>query len=204
MAKEQLTFTEFITLILTMLYDEELKGNYEEFIFLNELAKRIKLPFPKQWIFDAGKVLESRGYANCIFIEGGAVMATLTGEGRIFVENAIKEQNNIAREYKNNPSTYINISGGNVNITTGNKNIQTINIEEGKKELLQILEEIKEYIDKSNIDNKEDLQNDLESIKFQLNKKEPNKSIIADLLEPFGKIIGIAGKVATFIRMINV
>ena len=115
----------------------------------------------------------------------------------------MNEESNVAKIYKDKPDTYI-ITGGNVNIATGNNNTQTINIEKERKELFKILDEIKDYISKSNIENKSDLVSDLDSIESQLKKKEPNKSIITDLLEPFSKIIDIAGKVANFINLINI
>ncbi|MFA5404742.1 MAG: hypothetical protein WC358_07390 [Ignavibacteria bacterium] len=203
MSQENLTFTEYVTLLLTQLYDYELKNRPGEYINLGDLSNNFKQKIPNQWAFDAGKVLESRGLAKCIFALGGLAMASLTGEGRMFIEKARDEENNVAKVFKDKPETYINIQADNVNIATGNNNTQTINIESGRKELFDILKEIKEYINKSGIENKNDLISDLDSIESQIKKKEPNKSIIADLLEPFGKIIDIAGKVANFINLIN-
>lgn len=203
MSQSKLNFSEYVTLLLVKLYEYELQNGPSEYINLADLSKNFKQNIPYQWTFDAGKVLESRGLANCIFALGGFAMASLTGEGRMFVEKAMNEESNVAKIYKDKPDTYI-ITGGNVNIATGNNNTQTINIEKERKELFKILDEIKDYISKSNIENKSDLVSDLDSIESQLKKKEPNKSIITDLLEPFSKIIDIAGKVANFINLINI
>ncbi len=201
MSKEKLTFSEFITLLLTRLYEDETANGPGKYIHLGVLAKDFKQDIPRQWVFDAGKVLEARGLAKCIFAIGGLVMASLTGEGRMFVEEAISDEKNVAKKYKENRENFINVTG--TNLSTGSNNSQIINIEEERSELFSILKDIKEYINNSTIENKPDYISDLDSIESQLNKKEPNKSIIADLLEPFGKMIDIAGKVANFISLIN-
>jgi len=203
MPQEKLTFSQFVTLLLTRIYEYEIDNGPGDYIQLGLLAKDFKQNIPPQWIFDAGKVLESRGLAKCLFALGGIVMASLTGEGRMFIEEAMNKDENVAKEYKNNPGTFINVTGGNVNIATGNNNIQSINIETERKELFTILNDIKEYINRIEDEKKSDYLSDLDSIESQLKKKEPNKSIIADLLEPFGKFIDIAGKVAQFISLIN-
>jgi len=51
---------------------------------------------------------------------------------------------------------------------------------------------------------KKDLLTDVETIRKQLEKREPNRVVLASLLEPLSQIASIAGAVANLIALINV
>ena len=81
-----LKFGQFIDLIMARLLEREQETPAGYLIDLNHVARELNVNVPDQWVFDAGNVLESRGWAQVIFTFGGRCQARLTGEGRLDVE----------------------------------------------------------------------------------------------------------------------
>src|SRR5689334_12670458 len=98
-------FSEFIDLLLARLYDLESQGETGRFFDLSAIASELSVDVPQQWVFDAAKVLESRGLAQVLFTMGGRSQATLTGEGRIFVEE--EAGSGIIRRYHSHPEEFL-------------------------------------------------------------------------------------------------
>ena len=79
-----LRFSQFVDLLMVRLYELDLQEG-DRFFDLNAIARQIRESVPSGWVFDAAKVLQTRGLAECIFTFGG-IQAQLTGEGRLYVE----------------------------------------------------------------------------------------------------------------------
>ena len=70
MAKPAYKFTDFVDLLLVALYEADQSDNGDGFQDLGALAATIKGDVPRDWVFDAAKVLETRMLADCIFTFG--------------------------------------------------------------------------------------------------------------------------------------
>lgn len=126
----------------------------------------------------------------------------------MYVEERRETKGSIVSDYYSAPSTFI-ISGDNNQVSInrdGATVTQTMNISEGRKELMQAMLEIKRLLEQDgniSAERKKDLKADIDTIEIQLKKEEPNKNVIAALLEPMSKIASIAGAVGTFIELLN-
>lgn len=78
---EEITFTNFISLLLVRLYELEKQHGAHTYLNLGAIAQELKVKHDSKWVFDAGKVLESRGLTHNIYAMGGNVACKLTGEG---------------------------------------------------------------------------------------------------------------------------
>lgn len=207
-AKSSLSFSQFIDLLLARLYElEQSQGVAGDYVDLNAIARQLTKPVPAQWTFDAGKVLESRGLANCIFALGGVCLAQLTGEGRLFVEE--NRGTGIIPQYKEAPQNfYVTIEGNQNQVAVGHGQqiSQEINSEKAREPAFEVLREIITKIKQDQTlgdAERKDYVTDLEMVAQQLRKREPNRSALAALLAPFGQISSVAGLVGNLVRLIN-
>ena len=206
----KLRFSEFIDLILARLHElENSSGGSGKFFDVNLIAKELAQPVPISWIFDAGKVLESRGLIRAIFAMGGTCLAQLTGEGRLYVEN--EQGTGIIKQYHESPQNFVvvNVSGNHNQIVAGHNSgavNQTLTIEQEREPAFQLLQEIERQL-KSDASleshEKDDLLADVAMIRGQLKKREPNRPALAALLEPLSQVASVAGFVANLIQLLN-
>lgn len=199
--RTKLQFSEFIDLLLARLYElERLHGG--GFVDLNAANHQLKQPAPTQWVFDAGKVLETRDFARCIFAFGGRCLAELTGNGRLFVEQQQKRPG-IIRVYFKNPKKF-RVSNG--TSREGGLPSDAGNIQEERAPALRLVEQIQNQLqaDRALPDpERESRLEDVEMIRRQLLKKDPNRPALAALLEPLSKVPSVAGLVAHLVEMLN-
>ncbi len=83
---------------------------------------------------------------------------------------------------------------------------QTARIERERHPAFRLLAEMQSKIENDTglgADERSDFLNDLESLRRQLLKREPNRPSIAALLVPLSQIASIAGQVATLIKWLN-
>jgi hypothetical protein len=200
-------FRDFIDLVLARLYELEREGRSGALFDLNVVAKSLKTHVPQDWVFDAGKVLESRGWAQVAFTFGGGCHARLTGEGRLYVEE--ERGTGIIKEYRLAPAQFVAVSGtGNqvvVGSTTGPLS-QTTTIEAERAPAFSVLEELKQRLreDTTLTDaEKQEMLADVGMIEQQMRKREPNRVVLAALLEPLGRVASVAALVAELIRLFN-
>jgi hypothetical protein len=197
-------FTEFVDRLIVKLY--ELDGEHPgEFQNLAMIAESIRDSVPPSWIFDAGKVLDTRGFADVLFTFGGTD-AKITGEGRLYVE----EGRGTTQEIQAHPQNYyVTVSGNNNQVATGNQTgqmTQTITIEQERAPAFALVDET---INKLTNDPALSGPKKLEAvtyanlIKSELIKAEPNKNLIAAVLDPLAKIASIAGSVASLVKLFN-
>lgn len=205
--KQKLTFSQFIDLILVRLYEYE-NNQPGGFLNLGKIVNELKFEVPYNWVFDAGKILEGRGLAHVLFALGGTAMARISGEGRLYVED--EQGTGIIKDYNKDKGTFVYVSGKNNQVNVGNVNSdinQKITIKEERKPVFDLLDKIEEKLRSEDLVTKDelnDLLTDLASLRTQLEKKEPNKNVIAALLEPLSNITSIAGHVSDLINYLNV
>jgi len=202
-----LKFSEFIELILARLYELERIAGPGVLFDVNAIAKELTVGIPSQWVFDAGKVLESRGWAQVAFTFGGGCHARLTGEGRLYVEE--ERGTGIIRRYHAAPAQFISVSGVGNHVVVGDISggiSHGASIERERAPALEILRQVKEVLrhDASLPDNERaDLLMDAEMIEGQVRKREPNRAALAALLEPLSHVASISALVADLIRLFN-
>ena len=202
-----LKFGQFVDLLLARLLEREREAPSGALIDLNGVARELNVGVPDQWIFDAGKVLESRGWAQVLFAMGGGCHARLTGKGRLYVEE--ERGTGIIREYHEAPAQFISISGTAnqviVGSTTGGVS-HAVTIEQERAPAFRLLGQLMDALrrDPALTDSdREDLLTDVQMIEQQLRKREPNRAALAGLLEPLSRITSIAGFVADLVRLLN-
>jgi hypothetical protein len=83
---------------------------------------------------------------------------------------------------------------------------QAITIEQERAPAFHVLRQLKETLRHDAVltgPEREDLLMDVEMIEQQLRKREPNRAVLAALLEPLSRVASIAGFVADLIRLFN-
>ena len=206
-SRTALKFGQFIDLLIARVLDREQEAPSGALIDLNEVAREIKVAVPDQWIFDAGKVLESRGWAQVVFTMGGGCHARLTGEGRLHVEE--EHGTGIIREYHEAPAQFISVSGTANQVIVGSGTgavSHTVTIEQERAPAFRLLRWLKDGLQRDPTltdSEREDLLSDIQMIEQQLRKREPNRAVLAALLEPLSHVASIAGFVADLVRLLN-
>jgi len=191
----KLKFSEFIDLLLARLYDLESQGETGRFFDLSAIASELSVDVPQQWVFDAAKVLESRGLAQVLFAMGGRSQATLTGEGRIFVEE--EAGSGIIRHYHSHPADFLR--------PESERRPATKRSDE-REPSITLLREIRNRLAHDaalSEEERRELSGDIDAIEHQLRKRQPNRAALAALLEPVSQVPSLAGYVATLIRLLN-
>ena len=142
----ELKFSRFVDLMMARLYELE-RDKPGEYIPLQWINQQLAAPSPQSWVFDAGKVLESRGLARCIFTLGGC-QAQLTGEGRMFVEE--EQGSGVIKEYHERPETFIvNVSGSGNQVSVGGNQSginQTMTVEQERQPVFDVLKEMEQKV----------------------------------------------------------
>ena len=200
-------FSEFIDLLLARLYDLERQSGPGTLFDLNVLARELNVNVPLQWVFDAGKVLESRGWAEVLFTFGGGCHARLTGEGRLYVEE--ERGTGIIWRYHAAPAQFINASGAGSRVVAGRPtgDVPRVSTIEGERApAFAVLEQL-EHLLSSHPDltdaERLDLLSDVAMIGQQLKKREPNRAALAALLESLSNVRSAGGLVADLVRLFN-
>ena len=204
MPKPAYKFTEFVDLLLVALYEADQSDNGIEFQNLEALAKTIKGDVPQDWVFDAAKVLQTRDLADCLFNSMGTY-AKITGQGRLYVEN----EQGFTKKAQESHATYYNVTvtGPNSQVVTG-QNVSGVSqtITQSVSPALRLLDEMAEKIQSDTTlagPTKLEATTYTNLLRFEVAKPEPNRTLIATLLESLSKIASIAGSVASFIHLLN-
>jgi hypothetical protein len=208
-AAQQLKFIEFVDLILARLYERD-KQEPGALFDLNEISAELNGNVPEAWVIDAAKVLQTRGLIMPLITFGG-ITAQLTGEGRVYVEE--EKGTGIIKRYHHDPAPYIqvHVHGDNnqtvVGTTQGNvAQSQTTAIEKEREPAFKLLREIEDGVgkDKNLIDEeRKQLRDDIDHIRQQLKRREPNRPVLAALLGPISQVTSVASQVVSLIRLLN-
>jgi len=198
-------FSEFADLILVRLYDLD-RENSDSFIDLCEVVHDLKGEVPESWTVDAARILQSRRLAQCL-INSRGVFAQITGEGRVFVE---KGEGFVGEVVRNRSNYYsIHVAGDGNQVVTGQQSggiTQKIVIHAGKGTWDHLLNSIEQKIHDDGTlgqDEKERAIGYVKVVRGELKKEEPNRTILAAILDPLSQIVSVAGQVASLIRAFN-
>ena len=200
-------FSEFIDLILARLYELERGAGPGTLFDVNAIAQELREKIPPQWMFDAGKVLESRGWAQVAFTFGGGCHARLTGEGRLYVEE--ERGTGIIRQYRAAPAQFVSGSGVGHQVIVGSTTgaiSHVAAIEQERAPALLVLNQLRDALRRDATltePERDELLTDVTMIEQQLRKREPNRAALAALLEPLSRVASIAGLVADLVRLFN-
>jgi hypothetical protein len=133
--------------------------------------------------------------------------AKITGQGRLYVESG-QGMTKTAQESHATYYTYnVTVTGPNSQVVTG-QNVSDVSqtITQPVPPALRLLEEMAEKIQSDNTlagPTKLEATKYADLLRFEVTKPEPNRTLIATLLESLSKIASIAGNVAAFIRLLN-
>lgn len=197
-------FIEYIDLLLRLIYEYDSKdpGQYFD---LNEISKQLGESNIYR-VLEASDVLSSRGLIKAQKYLGGQCIAALTGEGKLYVEEGGKS--GIIQQYDAHPENYnISISGNNVSLNIGSGNTAQVFSSNGMSNVVDILDQIDSKIGSDKTlteDNINDLKLDVNSLKSQLRKKEPNMNIVASIIQSLSNVASIAdliGKLMSLLKL---
>ncbi len=201
----KMKFSEFIDLLLAALSDRDQQpGGSERFHDLYEIARKLKEPVPDKWIFDAAKVLEARDLIQAVF-SFGAAHAQLTGQGRLYVEEE-RGTGIIHRFHQERDHFIFRGEDEGDAVSEGSTVGRPIDVEKERRAVFTLLDRIEELLKKErflNAKERQDLLADLESVRGQLRKREPNRTALAELLAPLNYISSVRGVAANLIQLIN-
>jgi hypothetical protein len=202
---EQLTFTEFVELMLARLVeaDREKPGEYVDMI---PLAAELKQEIPQDWVFDARNALEVRGLVDPLKVLGQTAPAKLTGEGRLFVEQG--GGTGVIDEYQKHPSNFVIVSGTGhqVAVATQGDVTQTY-VETGvPKEAWELLDQVEQAIgsdDTLSGGDRELALADVRAARTQLERPEPNKRAAIGLLDPLAKLATVGDFIEKLVTVLS-
>ncbi len=201
-------FSEYLELLLRIIYEYDTKFP-GQFFDLNEISKMIQVDNIHR-IIEAADVLESRGLVKVQKFLGGGCLASLTGHGRLLIEEG--GNTGIIKKYDEKPEEYnITISNStDTNINIGDKNVieknNSTDINEERKLLFDLLNEIKERIKADtniNEESKDEKIIDIDGIEGQLKKKEPNMNIITSFIESISNIASISNLIGKLMELLR-
>jgi hypothetical protein len=189
------TFSQFIEYLLWRLYLQEGMTGAGQFYDLNEFASELLASRDQQWVLDGAKVLESRGLARVVLALGGYASGMLTGEGRLYVEDRINQDGSFLKELSEHPGNYIIIAqpegdgrheGHVFELPHGAEAPEIKSLEEQRAPVNELLDDLVTAIDAwvPPEDDRDDLLADIDAIRAQLRKREPNLNVIAGILDP--------------------
>jgi hypothetical protein len=169
------------------------------FFDLRESAKVLDEPPPPQLVYDAARVLETQGLIRAIFALGGYAAAALTGEGRLKVERELADEGGGSfAEFKSQKALLQRLQAVDAEPES------EPDPEDERAPIFDALEHLSAAIGNlpSGHEEKQDLLADVETMRVQLRKHEPNAEVIAGLLEPMRRHRGLASPVSQIIALL--
>jgi hypothetical protein len=116
---ERLTFTAFVDFVLARLYELD-DGEFHD---VKAIAAELRYPVAESWPYDAVNVLESRG----LVVEAmgfGKPDATISGAGRLFVEEQERVSASVIQEYRARPSSFVVVAGTGNQVVVGSDGVR--------------------------------------------------------------------------------
>ncbi len=195
-----MTFREFVEYLLWSLYVRE-RAHPEAggaFFDLSESIAALDDAVAPQWLYDATRVLETRGLVRPILALGGYAAAALTGEGRLEVEDDLAKPDSVVYRFAQRDE----LTAALERIDSGEQVEPTA--QEQRAPVLDLLGELELSVDHLGVsdDEKEDLRTDIETVRLQLGKHEPNVDVIAGVLERVRRYRGLTAPVGRILALL--
>jgi hypothetical protein len=200
----RMKFSEFVDALLVRLYELDRDALDAGFFNLDEVARQFIDAVPRGWVFDAAKVFENRGFARCLFTYGG-VSAELTGEGRLYVE----EGRGTTKQIQQHPDNYfITVAGNNNQVVAGAGNTasQSATAIAQRAPTFSLIDDIDNALERdASIDalQRAEAKTYVKVIRLQIEKTQPDMTVISAVLDPLSRIPSIAGKIANLAQLLN-
>jgi hypothetical protein len=199
-----LKYSDFIDLALAWVAQAD-RRDPGSHVDLFQLASELKEPIPDQWVFDAAERLDLQGLVKWMRVFGRTAMVVLTGEGRLYVEQG--GATGVIHEYQRQPSQFFVITGEGHNVAisqTGDVVQDARRQEQGDVfVLISQIENGLEADDTLTDEQRAGFRTDLEAVRGQLEKPEPNRSVIKALLEPIGSLASVGSLVVKLIELVT-
>jgi hypothetical protein len=190
---ERLTFTKFTELALARLYEFEEREGPNRPVDLRELMSDLSGVVPEDWSFDAAKYLVERRLGHD-FMTMQSPDTALTPEGRLFVES--EQGSGIIGEYRRSDQIVVVVGDANqVAVGHGQQVLQIAQGDLSKEEATELLEEAKTRLAEDETlddDERADALTDLEAVRTQLEKKNPNGDVLRALVTGLAGVASIA------------
>lgn len=199
MTPRPLTFSEYVDWVLARLYEldrDEIAAD-APLVDVRQLSEDLRAPVKSDWPQDAVKVLKSRDLVFGVIAGAGTAEAMITGEGRLFVEQAARQDRGIIREYQEQPQTIVNVHGSGHQVSVANTGSTTQTRSEstdGIAEVIALLETIAETLrDDAALSDDERVEHlaDVEAARGQLTKSRPNVAAAVALLAALGDVASV-------------
>lgn len=193
-----MTVSELSELLLFFLYEQANQEGHTQIIALNPYAQQVGINDVGR-IYNATEILKDRGLIkNVCYHVDGMVRASISGEGCLFIENG--GQTGIIQKYRSNPHVYtVNIDQSTViqgNVSNSNITAHSLRVTQKvlsndiQNILSQIIDALNRDLSLSNSD-REDLLQDVESLRGQLSKNKKDRTLIERILNNLSSIASI-------------
>lgn len=200
--------SELAELLLTELYDFAQSKGYEQSIDLQKIAKRFG-ENDRGKVRQAAKFLENSGYIKAIFTNEGPVLATMTGQGSVFVEKG--GRTGVISKYRQDPGAF-QISIEHVTI----QSVSSSNLAIGSpgatqhiaanQDIRHLLEEIKKALQTDQTlseAQRTDALADVETLAVQARKEKQDGRIIKLIADGLEKIEKIKPLLSPLVRLLT-
>lgn len=201
---ETLSFSAFVELVLVRVAEADRvePGEYHD---LFELVEFLRLEVDDEWVYDAGKILDDRGLVTWLKVLDRPTNVRLTGEGRLYVERG--GDTGVIRQYERQPSLFVvNVTGEGHNVAVSQTGAVSQVSNRETNELLVLVEEIERELERDDSLSAEDkagFRTDLDAVRGQLLKPEPNRKALRSLLEPMAGIASVGSFVTSLLEILG-
>jgi hypothetical protein len=199
----RLTFAEFIDLALARVAEAD-RDSPGEYIDLYQVAADLNDDISDQWVFDAAKHLDYQGLVNWMKVMGRTAPVALTGDGRLYVEQG--GVTGVIAEYREQPWQFVLISGEGHNVAVSQTGGVTQAANRAEGDVFVLLSQIENGIEADQTlspEAKAAAQIDLQAVRGQLQKPEPNRTVIKALLEPMTALASVGSLVLKLIEVVG-
>ena len=159
---------EKITNIISFLYKVKQKG-YEDSLSLEYVCEKLKLNLSLDDLRSIAREITAWGYVRTEY-HPGATMIKLKTKGAIFIEEELSPDEKAKTEQ------YFSQNNINRSITTAVKKNKDAFLNKGRKDVTKVLKLVEQKLKKYNLE-KNDFIIDLEILKLEINKQQPDREV---------------------------
>jgi len=201
----RIKFADLLDRLLAGLYEADSRG-IRGFISLVELG-RVFGEDDVITVLEASRILEARGYIQCIRALGGTIDGRITGLGRHYVETG---DTDVLRGYRDNPESIVsvNVEGDSNQVIISGRDVtarQGVNITEDRKLLFGLIDEVISVLkrDPDITEDRDDRVASAEAIKTELKKEHPNVQAVTAYLEELAVISSVGGLISKIVELFS-
>ncbi len=187
-----LSFTEFVDFLLVRLYDLD-RDEGGQFQDVDALAAELRADVPDRWPYQAIESLKRRGWVDASMSTDQGTYASITGDGRLYVEGRQHETEVIER-YRQQPANYVYVEGNVGNLAVGTAgDVSQISLSgDVQAQALGIVAEMRDALngdDSLDEETREEALGDVSALEGQIKRRKLNKNVVVGLI---GSLSGIA------------